>query len=93
MKQSQSCPKCESRRLWRIDEFAAEEGGGPPAPLRAVVRRVDPDKPGFFGKPGTYTAGYVDAYVCTQCGYTELWTRGFDELVHNPAAGVHLLED
>ncbi|MBW2526141.1 MAG: hypothetical protein JRI23_18310 [Deltaproteobacteria bacterium] len=93
MKQSRACPKCQSTKLWRIDEFAAEESGGPPAPLRAVVRRSDPNKPGFFGKPGTYSAGYVDAFICGKCGYTELWTRDLDELVHNPAAGVHLLDE
>ena len=93
MKQSRACPKCESRKIWRIDEFSAEEGGGPPAPLRAAVRRPDPSQTGFLGQPRTYTAGTVEAFICAQCGYTELWTRDLDELVHNPAAGVHLLDE
>lgn len=91
MKESQVCPKCRSSKLWRIEQFAAEESGGPPAPLRAAVRRADPQVPGFFGKPGTYTAGFVDAYICAGCGYTELWAQDLDELVDNPEAGVHLL--
>ena len=39
-----------------------------------------------------YTTGQVDAHICVQCGYTELWSHGFDRLEANPKDGVHFID-
>jgi len=95
MKNSLACPKCQSRKLWRIEKYAAKtEHGGGPCHLRPAVLRKGAAKRGFLGvsTPELYDSGYTDAYICSSCGYTEFWSHGFEGLVPNPDDGVHLID-
>jgi len=99
MKNTLSCPKCNGRKLWCIEQFSAKDPsvqvGGKLALRAAVSRRTPPmQQAGFWAGDGSdvYDAGYVDAFICAACGYTELWSRELQGLVHNPASGVHFID-
>lgn len=102
MKISLACPKCESRRLWRVEKLKYVDHVQQSAtsrPLRlALARKVaNPPEQGalqriWHGSQDSYDAGVIDAYVCAQCGYTELYARDIEELEHNPEDGVHLID-
>ncbi|MBW2523329.1 MAG: hypothetical protein JRI23_04110 [Deltaproteobacteria bacterium] len=90
MKNSLACPKCQSRKLWRVERVAScDRPGSVPCQLRVVVRRDRPTD-GFFDT--AQTMGYFDAYICAECGYSELFAHYFDELIANPEAGVHFID-
>jgi hypothetical protein len=36
--------------------------------------------------------GTLDAWICTECGFTELWASDLDKFVHAPERGVQLIE-
>jgi predicted nucleic-acid-binding Zn-ribbon protein len=100
MKSSLACPKCDSRRLWRIEEFAAKDpsysgGGKRPLMVAVAVRTPPTQEPGWFSDDGPerFDAGQVEAWVCAKCGYTELWSRDFEALRHLPESGVHLIDN
>jgi hypothetical protein len=98
MKNSMQCPKCASRRLWIVQQFGAKDPGEPPGrcfPLRVAGRKTVPTRTATTWRDDGstyYDAGFVDAYICAACGYTELWSHGLEDLVHNPVAGVHLVD-
>lgn len=97
MRNSRACPKCQGKRLWCVENFGVKDqsvthGGG--MPLRIVAKRPGPTKKGWLGEAAAfYDAGKTDAWICAGCGYTELWTANFESLVHNPAGGVHLVDE
>lgn len=96
MKKTLACPKCESRKLWRVDGIRAkgEYKNTHLQLLVAVQRRTPPIKRESIWSDGSkvYDAAPIDAYVCALCGYTELWARDMDKLVHNPESGVHFID-
>lgn len=57
-------------------------------------QRTPPTKPiGFFGDGSELQdIGQIDAWVCATCGYTELWSNGYQHLMHNPKKGVHFVD-
>lgn len=87
MKNTQTCPKCQSRKLWLIEEVRNAESGN--AIVAMSVTSV----------AGTWTpikAGTFEAWVCVQCGYTEWYAKNANEklweLSNNPQAGVHFID-
>ena len=91
MKHTQRCPKCDSRKMWRIQWLGAAENSAPggwtstTSTIRLAARRKRQSG-------DDYTAGGVDIYACAECTYSELWSRGLDELEHNPDEGVELID-
>ena len=57
MKNTQTCPKCESTSIVRIDGYAGAYASGNNIMLGATV----------------FSAVNVNRYVCCDCGYTEEW--------------------
>jgi len=87
MKNSLACPKCQSRKLWRIENVRHESdiSKGRELPVAMTL---------YYGVLGTtgQAHGKYDAYVCSQCGYTEFWAHSFDKLVPDPESGIHLID-
>ena len=83
MKNSLTCPKCQSRKLWRIEKFRTGPDIGGELPVAAWRRR---------GVLGTST-GHFDVYICVECGYTEFFVEDFGELKPNPKRGFHLIDN
>jgi len=99
MKQKLLCPKCQGRRLWCIERLEAKDpsvaqGGGMPLMLAVTRQWTPPTKPGGFWGDGSEVqdVGQIDAWICAACGYTELWSTGHQQLVHNPSKGIHLVD-
>lgn len=70
MKKTNQCPKCKSRRILteaRVIDKASK--GGPALNLELAVNK-DPDALLFKGEE-RFT---IRAWVCADCGYTELYT-------------------
>ena len=96
MKTTLTCPKCQGRRIWQVERLCSLDQGAYARPLRLASRRkrAGQARSGWQkfmqGSADVYDAGYLDAWVCGQCGYTELYSREFDQLEHNPEDGIRL---
>jgi predicted nucleic-acid-binding Zn-ribbon protein len=88
LKRDLACPHCECREVWHIEKMH-ERGEAAPfekpiAPLNVVLQQR------FFKLyNGT---GTFETYICKQCGFTEWYAQGLDELSPDPQQGVRLLE-
>jgi predicted nucleic-acid-binding Zn-ribbon protein len=96
MRTTHTCPKCQSKRIWRIEKVTHDNtysGGGY---LRVVYdREIGPLRDDFMGAGRRRVAaeGFFDLYTCARCGYSEWYARDIEKLAANPAAGVHLIEE
>lgn len=90
MKNTLACPKCDSRKLWRIERFRHDSdiAGGRELPVAIFVAEGE----GPLGMDLHKRAGRYDAYVCAQCGYSEFWAHGLNELTHRPEDGIHFID-
>ena len=89
MKNQLACPKCDSRKLWLIERVYTS---------REHTERVDQPPPRAIDwtglqMPKSLASVSFDSYVCADCGYSELWSRGCETLRHNPAIGIHYLDN
>lgn len=84
MKNSARCPKCESRRLWIVEPFRVPDDTNWPA-LPVATRLVG----GAFLTQVVRMGGF-DLYVCADCGFSELWARGLEEMEPSAETGVTL---
>jgi predicted nucleic-acid-binding Zn-ribbon protein len=95
MRESMSCPKCRSQRIWRIEKFHGYDNGSP-KPLSVLLAREMPQQQasGWFDivRSELRTIGRFDLYLCARCGYSELYAQDFKALVHSPEHGVHLMD-
>ena len=72
------CPKCNSTEI--IPEVDVHElGRGGADTLRVEVVEKEPAKHGFVWSP-QIARGEIRAWICSQCGYTELYTNNLAEL-------------
>ena len=86
------CPKCQHNRVLHVREVADSTGRhstptvGTSLPVEATgyfnplrIARIENPGAGFFDVPDA-AAGVVEAFVCRACGFTELYTRGADQI-------------
>ena len=92
MKRSGRCTKCDHHRILHItevpdggtlagdttDQRREAVGAGHYSPLRVARIPDQPDR--FFGGATQRAAGLVEAFVCRQCGFTELYTRSAEQI-------------
>ena len=80
MKSSGRCPSCDCRRVWVIDPLNTIDESDELQHLPLAAAMID-------GEP--YWAGALEARVCDDCGYTELYGQRLDKLAklakHTPA--------
>lgn len=69
---SGSCPKCGSKAVMANVEVR-DDGRSSSHPLRVVVQEPEPAKHGAIWIEAQST-GDVHAWICSNCGYTELYT-------------------
>lgn len=72
------CPKCNSTEIM-ADVTVRDVGHAGPYPLRVEVVEPEPAQHGFIWTPKSAT-GDIRAWICVQCGYTELYTGNLDKL-------------
>jgi predicted nucleic-acid-binding Zn-ribbon protein len=71
------CPKCGSSEIIE-DAEVRDYDSGSYRPLGVHVKLVKPTG-GFVKK--THESGELHAWVCGECGYTELYTTNYKELL------------
>ena len=72
------CPKCGSSEIM-ADVMVLDVGENGPFPLRVRIEEPEPPKHGFIWMPKT-AKGDIRAWICCQCGFTELYTNNLEEL-------------
>jgi predicted nucleic-acid-binding Zn-ribbon protein len=71
------CPKCNSHVI--IKNQPVMEHGQGNLPLKLSITIPKRRRSGWFSSP--VTNGNIRAWICGQCGYTELYTTNFKELL------------
>ena len=104
MKRTATCPKCESKRVFRVERVAdaadfvgsdsgdlSAHSGGASVPRRVLVKRTT--SPGLFGgtSESYEPAGEVEAYACGECGYFEEYLRKPAKVDWDGIMGAHRL--
>ena len=72
------CPNCGSRDVMAGVEVR-DDGRSSSHPLRVVIEEPEPHKHGRVWVQGQAT-GDLRAWICAQCGYTELFTTNLGVL-------------
>lgn len=72
------CPKCGSRDIL-ADIEVRDDGRTGSHPLRVVVEEPEPARHAAIWVQGQST-GDLRAWICTSCGFTELYTGNLAEL-------------
>ena len=89
MRVTEQCPKCHFTTLWVIDKVLQPDPTSSGITVPLVITA------GHDLAKNWVVAGTLTAYVCDQCGYTELYARDFREqlatLTTNGWNGVRLL--
>jgi predicted nucleic-acid-binding Zn-ribbon protein len=94
MKNTNTCPKCQSRQLWLIDQVNQPDvtRAGPGVPMRVTTAGIDTPLGGYY----ELEAGRFEAWVCVLCGFTEWYAKEANEvlakLARYPGGGVRLID-
>lgn len=79
MRHDHACPKCGGTSLLRIGQVP--DTGEYASEIRALhIATVVTGKAWLTGGDVLGVAGQLTAWVCRQCGYTELYTLGADQI-------------
>lgn len=98
MKTSRMCPKCRSRKLWVIERVEQQDCQySKTNPLNVTAQYAPSGKVGLFGEETQKVeAGFFEAWVCAECGFTEWYARDVNQalayLASRPNAKVHYLD-
>ena len=97
MKNAQRCPKCECRKLWVMKpaQFPSPESTNTTIPyaLAGAIRGK-----GFMSLTSRVEVGEFEAWVCSQCGFTEWYQEPnaanarLAALAGTPGAGVYWVD-
>jgi predicted nucleic-acid-binding Zn-ribbon protein len=80
MKQSHQCPKCNGKELLVIQPFRipSERMSGDPMPV--VVHQEPENKSRWSVDMSVRPIGSIDLFLCSTCGYSEMWARNFADV-------------
>lgn len=99
MKTTETCPKCQCRRLFVIERVAhaAHDCVNGIVPMSVTTLPVPASALGLGGD-NHYRAeiGHFEAWVCSKCGFTEWYTKvavqALERHVAQKGAGVRLVD-
>ena len=92
LKRDKVCPQCEHRKLWHVEQVQL-----PQADFSNIGRGIR-NRPALLpisaegSWRGVHTAGQFEAFICAQCGWTEWYATGLEELKENPSAGLYFVD-
>lgn len=99
MRNSRTCPKCQSRKLWVVErsEQPDKRSMNGTHPLTVTAAWVPNGKSGFFEMGSErMVAGTFEVWVCTQCGFTEWYAKDANQVLaylsNHPDAKVHYID-
>jgi predicted nucleic-acid-binding Zn-ribbon protein len=73
------CPKCSSKEIMANVKVRDWAYRNPKHPLHVAIDEPEPADKGMFWI-GDGASGEVQAWICSQCGYTELYTDNLEKL-------------
>jgi predicted nucleic-acid-binding Zn-ribbon protein len=86
MKSSSVCPKCDGRKFYVIEEprcdVAMRDSVDGYARLGLACHEAPTGKKGILGDKKATLLAPLEAWVCAQCSYTELYSRLTEVLAH-----------
>lgn len=82
MKNSSSCPKCEAKVFYRIEDvkFPNPEYANLFSPFGLTGFRGPTGEQGMFGEKRARLIVEVEAWVCKGCGFTEFYVKDLELL-------------
>ena len=90
MKNSRKCPKCQCTRLWVVEPLRTVYEYSPGTlPLHLDYDQVEGTN---FLNRSKRQVGTLDAWICADCGFTELWAKDLQKLQHAPERGIRLID-
>ena len=84
MRTNHRCPKCKHDEILFVPQLADRDDAFHVKPL--VVHVVE------FDWRADMEFGRIQAYICRDCGYTELYTVGAEKLPANKIPGAKVLK-
>jgi len=72
------CPKCGSSEIM-ADVKVRDVADNGPYPLRVEVEEPEPARHSLIWMP-KQAMGDIRAWICSECGFTELYTNNLEEL-------------
>ena len=90
MKNSRQCPKCSCQKIWLIEPLKTIWEYAPGTiPVHLDYDQVEGTN--IFNR-SKLRVGTLDAWICSACGFTELWARDTHRLQHAPERGIRLID-
>lgn len=86
MRQSHVCPKCHFNRVLFVAEVPDADGQ---YRYQIAAAAIAVSSTGIFGNDKLGPVGALSSCICRRCGYTELYTVGFE---HIPVDGRYVQE-
>lgn len=71
MRKTKVCPKCDCKKLVAIDTVVDAMGGGSPSTQASIAVRNEGYS--FLGNKKMRAVGKLQAVLCSECGFTELY--------------------
>ena len=77
MRTTHVCPKCRFNRILVVQVLPDDRGEYGTAPMHAALIYKGQ---GFWGNDKTAAVGQLSSCICKRCGFTELYTLGFEQI-------------
>jgi hypothetical protein len=85
MRDNKQCPKCKSLKIAMLPKV--DRSGQFDHPAEAVVGFQETPNSGFFGEAQSYE-GELASYVCTSCGFHEVYVHDPGKVPWNELKGL-----
>ena len=96
MRESKTCPKCRSRKIFVVKEVGNEHAEySKTVPLPVAVVELESGGGFFGGSSKICQAGRFEAWVCAKCGFTEWYAGGLAEIerLAKKSSGVRIIDE
>ncbi len=95
MRESETCPKCRSRKIFVVKKVGNEHAEyAETVPLPVAVVELPSGGGLFGGSAEVVQAGHFEAWVCGKCGLTEWYAQNLDAIARLAQAspGVRVID-
>jgi predicted nucleic-acid-binding Zn-ribbon protein len=95
MRESETCPKCRSRKLFVVKEVGNEHADyAKTVPLPVAVVTLPTGGGLLGGSAKVVQAGRFEAWVCSKCGLTEWYAHDLEEIARlaETSSGVRVID-
>ena len=80
MRYRNTCPKCENRELLVVNPWRQPQTRTANTTYVMRLTSIEKAGKGFLAAPDRVEVGAFELWVCSRCGYSELYAAGVQEL-------------